>query len=406
MFFENELEFLCKILQKNKIKVSIFDYKESASMEKRLQDTLNLFSDISSAIVSLMGKIEEKTMYRLVDRFDMQYIYFLLNNNENIDLVFIGPFAAAVPTEKHIMEIAEKSGSKIKRVAELEEICSSVPVVEDDNMLFSVLDAFCERVWSVSSAKKLILSEDALDQLVSPNASEDASPEETLEYMKLMEQRYKQENALIEAVTNGQTEKAEKYAFVFSMGNLEKRTADPVRNLKNYCVIMNTLLRKAAENGGVHPIYIDRTSSLFAHRIENIKSVAEIEEVMKSMFLAYCRLVRKHSMKGYSSLVKKTIVYIESDISANLSLELLASVNKVSAGYLSTVFKKETGKNLVEYITDKRISYAKKLLKTTELQIQTVALNCGIMDVQYFSKLFKKKTGHTPKEYRIINRQI
>jgi len=34
--------------------------------------------------------------------------------------------------------------------------------------------------------------------------------------MKLMEQRYKQENALIEAVTNGQTEKAEKYAFVFS----------------------------------------------------------------------------------------------------------------------------------------------------------------------------------------------
>ena len=63
-------------------------------------------------------------------------------------------------------------------------------------------------------------------------------------------------------------------------------------------------------------------------------------------------------------------------------------------------FKKETGKTVSEYIRDKRIEHAKYLLNTTHLQIQTIALHCGIMDVQYFSKIFKKQLGKTPKEYR------
>ena len=110
-------------------------------------------------------------------------------------------------------------------------------------------------------------------------------------------------------------------------------------------------------------------------------------------------------MKQYSSIVKKTILVIESDISAELSLNHLAQKQGISAGYLATIFKKETGKTVSEYIQDKRIDYAMHLLDTTHLQIQTVALHCGIMDVQYFSKIFKKKIGKTPKEYREASRK-
>ena len=78
----------------------------------------------------------------------------------------------------------------------------------------------------------------------------------------------------------------------------------------------------------------------------------------------------------------------------------MAREQNLSAGYLSAVFKQETGKTLTEYIRDKRIKHAQYLLGTTHLQIQTVALHCGIMDVHYFSKTFKKQTGKTPKEYR------
>ena len=163
---------------------------------------------------------------------------------------------------------------------------------------------------------------------------------------------------------------------------------------------MNTLLRKAAEDGGVHPVYINQISSEFATKIEQLTTVADNSSLMLDMFRSYCRLVRNHSMKDYSLLIQKTVLLIDSDLSANLSLRSLAANQNVSSGYLATTFKRETGKTVSEYIRDKRMKHAAHLLGTTHLQVQTIALHCGIMDVQYFSKTFKKYTGKTPKEYR------
>lgn len=98
----------------------------------------------------------------------------------------------------------------------------------------------------------------------------------------------------------------------------------------------------------------------------------------------------------------KVIAIINSDLSDNLSLHALAESQNISPGYLSTIFKKETGKTITEYVLQERMKLAGRLLTTTSLQIKSVALYCGIMDVQYFSKLFKKHTGKTPKEYREV----
>ena len=67
---------------------------------------------------------------------------------------------------------------------------------------------------------------------------------------------------------------------------------------------------------------------------------------------------------------------------------------------LSALFKKETGKPLTEYVTRKRVEHAAYLLRSTSMQVQTVAQQCGILDVNYFAKMFKRYTGKTPKEYR------
>ena len=163
---------------------------------------------------------------------------------------------------------------------------------------------------------------------------------------------------------------------------------------------MNTLLRKAAESGGVHPLYLDEISSFFAIKIEQVSSSAAVQELMTEMYRSYCRLVRKHSMKNYSTPVRRAIATIHADLSGKLSLHVLAEKQGLSSGYLSTVFKKETGKTVTDYILSERMQLAMHLLSTTKLQIQTVALHCGVVDVQYFSKLFKKYAGMTPKEYR------
>lgn len=215
-----------------------------------------------------------------------------------------------------------------------------------------------------------------------------------------MESRYAYENEIMKAVSQGQTHKAELMLSRFSNISFETRLADPVRNLKNYCIIMNTLLRKAAENGGVYPIYLDSTSSDFARKIELLNSAYAVQGLMLEMFRSYCRLVNKHSMKNYSAPVQKAIIYIDSDLTADLSLSAIADNLNISPGYLSALFKKETGQTLTEHVNRKRIKNAMLLLETTKLQIQTIAQYCGIIDMQFFSKMFKKYTGTTPKRYR------
>ena len=116
---------------------------------------------------------------------------------------------------------------------------------------------------------------------------------------------------------------------------------------------MNTLLRKAAERGGVHPIHLDKISSDFALKIELFTSVEQGNELMTEMFRDYCRLVREKA-SSYSPLVKSAVTAIDSDLSAELSLSALAKQLNVSSVYLSTVFKKETGKTISQYIREKR----------------------------------------------------
>ena len=118
------------------------------------------------------------------------------------------------------------------------------------------------------------------------------------------------------------------------------------------------------------------------------------------MFHAYCRLVRKKSLKGYSPPVQKAIALIDADLSGSLNLRTLAHSLNISSSYLSSLFKKETGQTLTDYIASRRMDLARHLLSRTKLQVQTVAQYCGISDVNYFSKLFKRHHGATPREYR------
>ena len=123
-------------------------------------------------------------------------------------------------------------------------------------------------------------------------------------------------------------------------------------------------------------------------------------ELQKEMILKYCLLVKEHSLKKYSSLIGKVITLISYDLSADLSLKHIAELMNVNASYLSAAFKKECGETLTEYVNRKRIEMATFILSHSNKQIQTIAEECGILDANYFIKLFKKQYGMTPTQYR------
>ncbi len=111
-------------------------------------------------------------------------------------------------------------------------------------------------------------------------------------------------------------------------------------------------------------------------------------------------LVQNYSFQKYTPLVRKAMNYIELNIGKGVSLKDLAGELNVNASYLSTVFKKEIGQTVTEYINQRRVEMAILYLNTSSMQIQDIAFQVGICDVNYFSKVFKKITGMTPTKYR------
>lgn len=402
MFYEAELLMLRETFRKCRIQTHIAELQKP--LFEQQESTIHAFMkaqlDMSQPLSAYVPTVLPETIYRMRDPFDCRYTFLRLPEAAQEVILIIGPYLPALPARARILEWAEHNNVSPAQLKLLESYYNNVPILPDTSHLFALIDAFAERIWGPCGITVEDIDQDVtpvIPMLIKKASSED---EETLLDMKTMELRYQYENDMMEAVAKGQVHKADLLMTNFTTFSFEQRVADPVRNAKNYCIIMNTLLRKAAERGGVHPMYIDKTSSSIALRIEQVHSLEAIPPLMTDMFRDYCRLVRQHSMKNYSPPVQKALLYIDGNLTDNLSLRTVSETLNVSASYLSSLFRKETGTTLTEYITRRRVRHAMHLLKNTRLQIQTVAQHCGILDVQYFSKVFKRVAGMTPKEYR------
>jgi two-component system response regulator YesN len=92
--------------------------------------------------------------------------------------------------------------------------------------------------------------------------------------------------------------------------------------------------------------------------------------------------------------------YLQEHIFDDISLEQIADISGVSPQYLSLKIKERFGMTFIEYITGKRLEYARYLLLTTNDPIKTVAIHSGYPDANYFSRIFKKNLGQTPVQFR------
>ena len=100
-------------------------------------------------------------------------------------------------------------------------------------------------------------------------------------------------------------------------------------------------------------------------------------------------------------VVEDALRYIDENYcSEDICLNTVAQATKVSANYLSTAFSQKVGCPFVEYLTEKRISRAKQLLKETGKRAGEIAFEVGYKDPRYFSSVFKRIQGCTPSEYR------
>ena len=109
----------------------------------------------------------------------------------------------------------------------------------------------------------------------------------------------------------------------------------------------------------------------------------------------------RESGKHYRNLLAQALNYIDKHYSENsISMNGVAKEVNLSPSYFSAVFSQEVGQTFVEYLTQKRMEAARRLLQQTDQKSSEIANAVGYKDPHYFSYIFKKTQGCTPRDYR------
>ncbi len=173
-----------------------------------------------------------------------------------------------------------------------------------------------------------------------------------------------------------------------------------------------SLLNEIKENPHIRlpEAEVPRFKKLLNKIEKEASSDEENTEILQRIYL-YELLVlilryRKHEFVQNFSNTYKIAQDLANFISTNyrqqIDLALLAQTYSVSSGYLSKLFKKYTGIGVNHYINICRVRAAKELFESTDMSVTEAAYECGFNDSNYFSQVFKKETGYTPKKYSVM----
>lgn len=125
-----------------------------------------------------------------------------------------------------------------------------------------------------------------------------------------------------------------------------------------------------------------------------------IQPLCRMFELLYLQIEKNKSCLYVSSVYKKIIDFISENYTFDISLNDIAAACNYSTGYIRHIFKKESGYTISHYIAILRVSHAKKLLSSTNKSISDIASIVGFSEPNYFTNIFRKETGMSPKAYR------
>lgn len=158
------------------------------------------------------------------------------------------------------------------------------------------------------------------------------------------------------------------------------------------------LFKKAWQHGWTDRTW-ERNPMAIWERLEQYDTLGSLKEQAEQFLLTVAAGFRTQSVSP-CQIIQGAEKFIRSRYAEGLTLQSVAEEVHVTPVWLSKLFKKETGKTFLEYLTDIRVERAKRMLDEVQYKIYEVSAEVGYKDPVHFTKLFKKQTGHTPKEYR------
>ena len=329
---------------------------------------------------------------------NLNHIAFpLINREQLLGSVIIGPFLMDKPDSTLVSDLAEKHRLTPTLSLELYDELLGVKVISPAR---------------VQQLKKLV------DHLLSPLMSSERSllmksQEKAYQQAQINEtiQTYKEQKATPSFLYFNQKEK-ELLAKVRT-GNVKEVKAllneiigytlfsegGKIESVRIRAVELTTLLSRVAVDGGARADSIYELNNQFLVQLYKDQEIEELCLHLQDVLEGFMGAMFYEKDKG-NPYIRKALRYIADHYSEHLTLERVAEEVQLSPSYFSTLFRQIVGTSFREYLCKIRVEESKRLLLSTDYSLADIAISMGFPDQSYFCKVFKQLVGITPGKFR------
>lgn len=337
----------------------------------------------------------DKRLFIIKSKLGFYNLLIVLGRSERPDLIFVGPFRAEEFSTRFFSNVIKSSKLQPAVAANLQYIYEGFPYVQLSsvvNMTKQLAAIYFPAFADMDTVEIEFSEQNGINEInVDMELLQDLSDE-------VAEAYYSTLHELMAALNKGNLEKSKKSLQKFlqisrltSSESLEECKRD-LNLLNDYCHI-------AMFETHIHPAYILKQYAALRLKIKHLTSRDMVAGMVNDMCHKYCLLVKNYAFAGYSKSICDVINYIYLHLDEKLTLALIAEHFKKNAASLSNSFSKEVGMSMTEFIHQARINEAIKYFNMTEMSVSEVSVAVGFQDFAYFSRLFKKVIGKSPKEY-------
>lgn len=172
-----------------------------------------------------------------------------------------------------------------------------------------------------------------------------------------------------------------------------------LRSKKNAAIIMTSKFSYAASSVGLTDEIVYKLRDRCIQKVESKTNIISIDNLVYEIGMLFFKLILSKKSDN-SANIDAMINYIKTNIHKNLSVDDVISQSSYSKSRASAIFKEETGKTIIEYISEQKVLEAQSLLIFSNSSILDIAVDLGYGDQSYFTKVFSKYTGITPSKFR------
>jgi len=339
---------------------------------------------------------ESSPRYRIIivkSNLGFYNIMITLGKEAPPKFISVGPYRDNELSANYFAQILKDAHISPKEIRDIKHMYEKMPLAQTDavvNVIRHILEHFLPDFSSIvpeymqfTEQKHMTAINNELLNMYSVDYAE--------QYKKLL-------FTFLEQIINGNNTAAKEALHTF----LQETTVINNKNMLEYKTALqrvNEQCQLALFHTSVHPLHILKQAASIHTRIKEETSFSGLEKLPNEICRKYCLLVKNYTNPECSRMTKDVISYIQLHLDEELTLRILADHFHKNASALSTAFSKDMGVSLTTYIQQTRIQASLKLFNTTTMSISEVATAVGYQDFSYFSKLFSRYTGQSPRAY-------